>query len=234
MRNRTILYLLLALAGLMVLATLNRKGIACFPILGRQIGDGFRVNDYIVTLVLAPLAVIVLYLIYYFRNANRSLGAMLLFLLGIYLIGMNFGMHEPTNFLVARYKGQIPESLHRSLVFFDDELGHYVFFAGFAFIALAGILVDLASPLEEPLSRFATALLTGAGLAVAAAVYVNMVREETRADIAVLASVSLIGLALHWRHGWISLRRLPHLLMVYAGLGVGALATLIAWGVARL
>lgn len=148
----------------------------------------------------------------------------LLFLLGIYIYGAGYGVHEVTNYLHIRFCGgqgaTSEDILCRIVAFNDDEFSHWIWFGGFIIINVALLLTQAATrPHARPGARDVVFLLINAFF-VAAAIFANLAFEEIGADLYIVAVVALWSFYYLWRKG-------PRPLFIYyaAAYGVGLAAT---------
>lgn len=225
-RLRRTLLLVVAMGVLLLLALVNRK-LEC-QFLKTRVWDVLRGRDLLTLFALAPLGVAIMwdYVDSCETKARRWTG--LAFVIGVFLLGMGFGMHEPANAMQIAGYSKI-QAVKESLVFFDDELGHWVFFAGMLATVMALAAAETANPFQEPLKRGLLAIFALAGAAGALSMFGNMVGEKTDLDMAVvLASLALLALV-HWRNGFAGPNRLPMTLSLYVCLGGGAAATYGFW-----
>lgn len=225
--NRT-LALISALAALMLAAWVNRKLETGFLEIRRL--DALRLRDLLTLFVLAPLGILLMWELFKVSAPKAGRKLAWLFITAVFLLGMGFGMHEPTN--AIRVAGlPAPEALRDSLRFFDDDLGHWIFFAGFALCVLTFAAAETESPFERPLPAWAVSMSILSGLAVAASIYGNMAWEDTAPDLAVMLACLAAVFVCHARHGFVSLKRLPMTLSMYVSLGLGNAATLVHWSI---
>jgi len=217
-----------ALAALVAVAAFNRLSQAAW--LNKPVLDVLRPCDLIVVFLLAPVAIFLLWGLFKVLRGDTFLPATLLFLLGAFLTGVAFGMHEPMNVLSSVHRASIPPQLLNSIIFLDDGLGHYVFFAGFMSLSLAGIWAELRDAQStEPFSRNVLVCAAVTGIVTAAVIYANMVHEKALIDIAILAITVAISAVLQLVYGSPSFRKLPLLIALCLGYGGGVLATLLYW-----
>lgn len=214
---------LAGMVAVLVLAALNRK--LNWALLDRPVLDSLLLRDALVMLLFTPLVLLQSLDLFRRLRGFRSPALTALFVLGGYLLGAGFGMHEPFNRLSATLAGRIPPELAGPMVYFDDGLGHWLFFAGFACVVLAGVGAELMAKIRQ--SRAASGCAIAAGTLLATIVYLNMWRERTTVDLAVMASVCTVTAVLHVR---LEPREYPPplTLAVYLGFGGGTLATLAA------
>ena len=220
--------MLSALCGIIILAGINRKLDVNW--LRYSCDNGMRVTDYNVVLLITPLAILCLWGIFSLvYNGTQKPLLIIMFILGTYLLGTGFGMHEPTNFLVVKYRATLPAELKSQLAFFDDDLGHWIFFAGFILISLSGVFAELETPFEEkiPWKFFSFPVLIG--VCVGVVIFLNMVKERTVLDILVILCVIAILGVVHFKKGFYHLQKLPLVSCLYIAYGLGSLGTLLAW-----
>lgn len=215
--------------GLLLLAALVNRKFNC-PFLRTPVWDVLRGCDLLTLFALSPIGIAIMW---DYMNSNsvsakarRWLG--LVFVLGVFLLGMAFGMHEPTNAMQIAGQGKV-QAVHDSLAFFDDGLGHWTFFAGMMVVILALAAAETSNPFERPVPRWLGSASIAAGIAGAVSLFGNMINEKTGADMAVVLASLAIMAAIHWRNGFPSLSRLPMTLCLYLCLSLGAAATYGVW-----
>jgi hypothetical protein len=227
--SRTLLLIGL-LAAVVALSTLSRKLELHF--LRMKALDALRVCDLLTLFVFAPSIIVLGWTLFKTTCVRRSVILESAVILGIFFLGMGFGMHEPAN--VLNGGAHTSKALKESLNFFDNYLGHWIFFAGFMLITVSLSIAETRDPQECPVPKWALMFIIIAGLAVAVSIYGNMVHEKTAVDIAVL-TVSLIAMfVFHMINGKASLQRIPITLQLYIAFGIGTLATLLKWGLSSL
>jgi hypothetical protein len=218
------------LAALVLLAWANRK--LHYPCLDVEILDALRTRDAAVMFLIAPIAALLAWILLKINDGTSSVAVMLPFVLGVYTLGVGFGMHEPANALRRVVETPTPQgvaSIADSLEFFDDALGHWVFFAGFAFFSVAVCVSELRNPLKRPLTGIPSWVPVVAATALAAAIYGDMADEKTKLDIAVILGTAFFLAALWWLYGKTPFTRLPATTACVLGYVLGAAATLVVW-----
>ncbi|HCE46473.1 MAG TPA: hypothetical protein DET40_23255 [Lentisphaeria bacterium] len=224
-RLRNTIQLIGVIAAVIVLASLSRKLELEF--LRMKALDALRVCDLLTLFVFAPSIVILGWTLFKTTCIRKSVMLEGSVIIGIFLLGIGFGMHEPANVLNG---GAItPKALKESLNFFDNLLGHWIFFAGFMLLTVSLSIAETRDPQERPVPKWVLAFTIISGLAVAAAIYGNMFNEKTGVDIAVLAACLLAMSIFHMINGKASLSRIPITLLLYIAFGLGSLATLLKW-----
>ncbi|NOY81311.1 MAG: hypothetical protein GXP31_09935 [Kiritimatiellaeota bacterium] len=228
--SRRIYRLQLCLAAFSIVAVLagwSRLRPPQFLLIG--CGDVLRLREALSMFVYAPLLVLLLWGM--FRAAgDRAMDVLtVVFLLGLYFIGVGMGMHDTCDLLGRIYPG-VSRELRKSLDFFDNRLGHWVFFAGFILTSLAAGAAQLRHPLSTPLSRRRTAGFLLFSLPLAAVMVTNLMFERTSVDLCVVFSALVAILVLHaiYRPG---MRRLPLLLVLYPAYGAALIGPLLYWAV---
>ncbi|MFA6567722.1 MAG: hypothetical protein WCS96_05875 [Victivallales bacterium] len=224
-RIRKTILLIGLIALVIVLSTLSRKLGLGF--LRMKALDALRVCDLLTLFVFAPSVIMLGWTLFKTTCVRRSVMLEGAVIIGIFLLGMGFGMHEPAN--VLNGGAGIPKALKESLDFFDNCLGHWIFFAGFMVVTISLSAAETRDPHGCPVPKWILAVAIVSGLAMAASIYGNMVNEKTGVDIAVLVASFLAMLAFHMMNGKASLSRIPITLMLYIAFGLGALSTLLKW-----
>ncbi|OGV51331.1 MAG: hypothetical protein A2017_20150 [Lentisphaerae bacterium GWF2_44_16] len=196
--------------------------------LKQPVWDILRLCDVNVMFIFAPLSLLMVWLIFREYKGDSFTGGTLLFLAGVYLGGAGFGMHEPANIAVSVYSKALPGAVKASLFFFDDKLGHWIFFASFSAITIAVIWAENRNPLNNALKfKYLLSFLV-MGLICAAVIYFNMVREKTTLDIAVLIFIAFLSIFIQFIYGR-RIAALPLTLAVYTAYLLGSAATLLHW-----
>ncbi len=160
------------------------------------------------------------------RSTNldgRPLLLNLAFILGLYLFAASYGSHETTNYLHTRFCLDSPVSdLCRIVIFNDDEFSHWLFFAGFALLNGALMLLQVAYPWPGKVSGRDTAVLTFNALFVALGIFANLGFEEIGLDLLVVLGLAALSGWLLWRYG-----RQPLLVYYAVAYGVGLVSTAV-------
>jgi hypothetical protein len=229
-RLRKTILLMVLVAAVIVLSTISRKLELGF--LRMKALDALRVCDLLTLFVFAPSIIILGWTLFKTTQIRRSVLLEGAVILGIFLLGMGFGMHEPANVLNGGL--HTPKALKDSINFFDNCLGHWIFFAGFMLVTVSLSVAETRDPQDSPVPRWVLTIAIIAGLAVAVSIYGNMVNEKTFVDIAVLTACLFAMLFFHVINGKASLSRIPITLLLYTGFGIGVLATLLKWGIGCL
>lgn len=153
----------------------------------------------------------------------RPLLLNLAFILGLYLFAASYGSHETTNYLHTRFcpDGAVSD-LCRIVIFNDDEFSHWLFFAGFALLNGALMLLQVLYPWLGQLSGRDTAVLTFNALFVALGIFANLGFEPIGLDLIIVLGLALLAAGLLWRYG-----RQPLLLYYAVAYGVGLVSTAV-------
>lgn len=164
------------------------------------------------------------------RESARHRLLNLLFLLGVYVTGASYGLHEVTNYLNIRFC--IPEivapDLCQIIAYNDDEFSHYLFFAGFVITNVVVLFINVLFPVRQPLTRFDGALLVANGLFIALGIFANLAFEEIGFDLYVVLVLGVLSLWLFRRYG-----RQPLIVYYATAYGVGWVATALAKALLR-
>jgi hypothetical protein len=193
------LHLLLAVQSLLlVLASVNRLWDATdVPVLPHE---ALRLVDVLNLLVLAPASLLVFHLLLEHVGSTRALR--LAFVAAAYLFAASYGMHEATDYLHSRCSSDCS-----IVAYLDDDLSHFLFFAGFAGIAATLLIAQSVAPPIATTTKDRVLVLANATL-VAAAIVANLGFENIGLDLYVVAAVAILALVL-------SLRRGPRPLILY-------------------
>jgi len=154
-------------------------------------------------------------------SARAHLAVNVAFVAGIYLLGAGYGDHEVTNYLHSRFCGRGDASpLCRIVVFNDDELSHWVFFAGFVLVNAALMLLQALFPRREAMSGRDSTLIALNAVLIGAGIFANLAFERIGLDLYVVALLALVAFVLLWRLG-----RQPLLVYYATAYGLGLVAT---------
>ena len=154
-------------------------------------------------------------------SARAHLAVNLAFIAGVYLLGAGYGDHEVTNYLHARFCGRGDTSpLCRIVVFNDDGLSHWVFFAGFVLVNAALMFLQALFPRRAAIGARDTALIVLNAILIGAGIFANLAFERIGLDLYVVALLALVAFVLLRRLG-----RQPLLVYYATAYGLGLVAT---------
>lgn len=211
---------------LAVLAGINR--LAPPDIFRVKIIDAIRLTDFLMMAFFTPPVLICWWFIIRAYRGHRSNLVMLVFILGIFAMGIGYGMHDPANILHKAYHNRLPGKLEDTLIFLDDGLGHWTFFIGFAAVSLSGALAETIKPFKG-LPNMVVALAWVCGLIGGLVIFLNMVKEETVVDLFVLGATAVFIAAHASIRGINIFKRAPLSLAMLIGYGGSSLATCVVW-----
>jgi hypothetical protein len=158
------------------------------------------------------------------RDSRAHLVVNLVFIIGIYLLGVSYGNHEVTNYLHTRSCAVDARSpLCRIIIFNDDEFSHWVFFTGFVLMNAALLFLQSIFPHKGELSKTDIGLLILNSLFLGAGILANLGFEEIGLDLYVIALFALLSVYFLWKKG-----RQPLFVYYTAANGLGLLGSLIA------
>ncbi len=230
-RLRGVLLYLCGICIACILTGLNRK---CAPgFLKVPLFDVMQITDTLFMLVFTPVSLIFAWFIFQLYEGARNKFNTILFIMGVYFLGIGFGMHDPFNALHMYKSREIPPDILRSVVYFDDMLGHDLFFIGFMLTTLSVAGAEAARPYRSSLPWKILIFPVLMGITAGIVVWRNMVNENTSGDIAVLLATTFAAAILHAVFKAGSIRRLPALLVLYIAYGGGSLATILHWAFRR-
>ncbi len=126
----------------------------------------------------------------------------LIFIVGIYLTAVSYGIHEVTNYLHVRFCLDDPNSdLCRIIIFNDDEFSHWLFFAGFTMVNAAILFLQNIFPLQGDVKGGDVTLLLLNSLFLGLGVMANLGFEEIGFDLYIVALLAIVAAFLLWRRG---------------------------------
>ncbi len=178
-------------------------------------------------LILAPWGTLCAWRIFKLYEGPSDGLASTLFIVGVFMLGAGFGMHEPFNAMHATLR--LPPELRGLVAYYDDDLGHWLFFIGFGILSLAMAAAEMARPSDAPVPLPAYVTIVVLGIIVAVVIWFQMRNEKTVLDIAVLFATVAGAEALRLAHGAVTPRRLPSITSIHVGYGGGAVATVLCW-----
>jgi hypothetical protein len=181
---------------LLVLASVNRlwsgTDVEILP------HGSLRVVELLNLLVFPPLSVLAFYVLLEDLRPSRTLRVA--FLAAVYLFAVSYGMHEPANYVHDRFCDDSRGALCSIIGYQDDELSHFLFFAGFAGIDAVLLFAQAAFGGTVARGRDLALVLSNAAL-VCAAIIANLAFEEVGLDLIFVGLVAVLALALLRRHG---------------------------------
>lgn len=123
--------------------------------------------------------------------------------MALYLFALSYGMHEPADFLHARFCGAGDAGgLCEAVAYHDDELSHGLFFVGLAGIDAVLLLAQAATTsFGASLRGRDLALVLANASVVAAAIVANLGFESIGLDLVMVAAVAALALLLLRRSG---------------------------------
>ena len=138
------------------------------------------------------------------------------FVAALYLFAVSYGMHEPADYLSARFCERDDGPLCDVVSYQDDQLSHFLYFAGLVgIVAVLLVAQAKATALGAGLApRDRTLVLLNASI-VALAIAGNLGFEEIGLDLFVVAAVAALALYLLRRCG-------PRALILYFAWAYGA------------
>ncbi len=216
-----------------ILVSLNRLGTWTLSYVAPN--QFLRWVDFINMLPLPIISVIAFYLLKQRLERNPASGAAsqtpslilnLTFLVGVYLLGVNYGDHEVTNYLHIRFcLSDTQSDLCRIIIYNDDEFSHYVFFTGFVMVNTAIMMIQARHPFAQPARRSDLVPVAVNAIFIALGIFANLGFEEIGLDLYVVALLAVIALTLLFRHG-----AQPIIVYYAIAYGMGLIATFVYKG----
>jgi hypothetical protein len=184
-----------------VLISLNRLGSWSQGYVG---GNQFLRWVDLNNLILSFVSVLAFHLLqrHLLAEGSRWAGALTTgFLVGAYLLGVSYGIHEVTNYLHVRACPAAGEPLCSIIAFNDDEFSHWLFFAGFVMVNASVMLLQIVFPYDGQLRPRDRALIVFNSLFVAAGIFANLAFEEIGLDLYVVVLLAGVAIYLLRRRG---------------------------------
>lgn len=148
----------------------------------------------------------------------------LIFIIGVFITAVSYGIHEVTNYLHVRFCLEDTTSdLCRILIFNDDEFSHWLFFAGFTMVNAAILFIQDLFPQREGLSSGDVGFLLLNSLFLGLGVLANLGFEEIGLDLYIVAALAIASAFLLWRRG-----RQPMFIYYTAAYWLGLVGSLVA------
>jgi len=199
------------------------------------VADVLRVREILSICVFAPLISVMFWLFNRCLAQGRQSWTLdILCLLSIYFVACGMGMHDPANRLISAYRseGMMAEDLRRSIIFIDDQLGHWVFWSGFVLGTWCIGLQQLRMPLKARMSFKWLSVFLTVSVLLLGVMLTNLWDEypKTITDLYVIgAAVSLVAVVhlLYVRR--VSVLRMPVLCVIYPAYIGSIVGTLISW-----
>jgi len=223
-------HLLLAVQSVVaILVSINRLGTWT---LGYVLPNEFlRWVDFNNMLVLPLISLVAFYLLKKTieydspaREGRAHIAWNLVFIIGLYLLGMSYGDHEVTNYLHDRFcLDDTTSDLCRIIIFNDDEFGHWVFFTGFVMVNAALLFLQNIFPHGDQLTGPDVGLLSFNALFLGAGILANLGFEEIGLDLYVVALLAILSAYLLWRRG-----RQPLFIYYAVAYWLGLIASFVA------
>lgn len=220
-------------AGVCLLAGASRMRPSAWEL--RPFGDVLRLREALSMFVFAPALCALFWLLSRALGRGRTPAAVgALLALAVYCVACGMGLHDPANRLTAVYRatGALAPEVRRSLAYLDDQLGHWVFWAGFVLGTWVLGVQQALAPLRGPMPRPWRLFFGAVAAALLGVMLTNLWDEypQTRADLCVIAAAAAVPLAAHLalcrRAG---LLRLPLLCVIYPAYFGSVAGTLACW-----
>ena len=230
---RRLAALFAAFAGVCLLAGASRMRPCAWEL--QAFGDVLRIREALSMFVFAPAIGVLFWLLARALGRGRpNVAVEVLMVLSVYCVACGMGLHDPANRMEAVYRqtGALTPEVRRSLTYLDDQLGHWVFWAGFVLGTWVLGLQQALAPLRERMSWPWRVFFGCIGAALLWVMLTNLWDEypKTRADLCVIAVAALVPLAAQrvvCRGA--GLLRLPALCVIYLAYFGSVAGTLVCW-----
>jgi hypothetical protein len=165
-------------------------------------------------------------------RGNPSPACCVLTVLTVYFVACGMGMHDPMNAMQAAYSASsaVPAPMKRTLDFFDDRLGHWVFWAGFVLGSWVLGIQQVVTPLDRKLSWKAVCAILVASAAMLWVMLTNLWDEypKTKQDLCVIAWAAVLPTGA-WIGSSVPMRRLPMLVLLLPAYWGSIVGTIACW-----
>lgn len=201
------IHLLLGVQSLLaVLVSINRLGTWTLGyVLPNQFLRWVDLNNLLIALISLVTGYLLKKTIEYnspVRDGRVHTAWNLVFIVGVYLTAVSYGIHETTNYFHVRFCLDDPaDDLCRIIIFNDDEFSHWLFFAGFIMVNAAILLLQTVFPHPGEVGSGDIALLLLNSLFLGFGVMANLGFEEIGLDMYVVALIASVSTGLLLRRG---------------------------------
>lgn len=230
---RRLAWLFATFAGVCLLAGASRMRPCAWEL--QTFGDVLRIREALSMFVFAPVIGVLFWLIYRTLGRGTSYAAIdVLMVLSVYCVACGMGLHDPTNRMVCVYRetGALTPEVRRSLLYLDDQLGHWVFWVGFVLGTWVLGIQQALAPLRERMAWPWRVFFGCIGAALLWVMLTNLWDEypQTRVDLGVIAAAALVPLGVQAAvcRG-VGLLRLPVLCVIYPAYFGSIAGTLACW-----
>jgi len=230
---RRLLLLFAAFAGICLLAGASRMCPPAWQL--KPLGDVLRFREALSMFVFAPaIGVLFWMLTRCVGRGHPRLAVEVLMVLSVYFVACGMGLHDPVNRMATVYRGagDLVPQVRRTLVYLDDQLGHWIFWGGFVLGSWVLGIQQVCAPLRERMAWPWKLGLSAVSAAVLWVMLTNLWDEypKTRVDLCVIAAAVLVPFAVHMRVcRRTGFSRLPVLWVIYPAYFGSIIGTLVCW-----
>jgi len=197
--------------------------------------DILRMRELLSMFLFAPAISVFFWLFY--RCLGRGIVSPfmdILCILSIFAVACGMGIHDPFNCLISTYHKSLGsvDGLNKTIVYMDDKLGHWVFWAGFVLGSWCIGLRQLLSPLDEKMDLKWKLIFTVFSIALMWVMLTNLWDEypKTREDLVVIGIAVSLLIPVHLlRAGDVALMRMPVVFVIYTAYIGSIVGTLACW-----
>ena len=230
---RRLLSLFAVFAAICLLAGASRMSPPDWQL--KSFGGVLRIREALSMFVFAPAIGVMFWLLTRCVGRGHPHAAVqVLMVLSVYFVACGMGLHDPINRLgiVYRAPDSMVPAVRQTLTFLDDQLGHWVFWAGFVLGTWVLSVQQVLTPLKEKMGWPWRLGLGGVSAVLLWVMLINLWDEypKTRVDLCVVAAAVALPLVLHLaKCRRIGLFRLPVLLVIYPAYIGSIVGTAICW-----
>lgn len=224
--------LMVVFAGVCLLAGANRMVPMMWQL--RPFGDVLRIREALSMFVFTPIIGVMLWLLTRCIGRGRThVAVQVLMVLAVYFIACGMGMHDPADRMRTVYpKSMLMPEVWRTLVYLDDQLGHWVFFVGFVLGTWVLGIQQILEPLKDKMTCCWRIGYLCIGMGLLWVMLTNLWDEypQTLVDLCIIALAAVVPFLMHvMLKRKVGLTRLPLLMIIYPVYFGSIAGTLIRW-----
>jgi hypothetical protein len=200
------------------------------PALAGNIRGILPLKNALYLLLFAPLLIWFLWRLFLVAADGKSSLLAGLFVIGVLFVGLGLGMHDTASNVGAfGNTGWTPQAL-AARHFYDEILGHLVFWLGFILTTVTTGLGHINNPMPTRQTWSTCGVFAVLGIPLTAVMLGNLMFENTGRDLMVIGmALGTLVAVQAWKH--VELRRLPLLCMLYPAYSLAIGGTLLYWAV---
>lgn len=226
------LFLMAGYVGVALCAGASRLGGAGWQL--ASFGDILRWREALSMFVFAPaLSVFFGLLAVAIGKGKPHSSTLVLTILTAYFVGCGMGMHDPMNRVQSAYtfSSITPQALQTTILYLDDQLGHWVFWTGFLLGSWTLGIQQIFTPLNQKIGLRPLVVIGIMDLLLLWVMLTNLWNEypKTILDLSVITASALVPTLFWIFKKDANLMRMPFLLILLPAYWGSVLGTLLCW-----